>query len=314
MYYVIMGIAVLFLVLLITQSIVIVPQSVAAIVERLGAYNATFNVGIHFKLPFIDRVRENQTILGDKTKFLRGALTGKGISLKEAYVDSEKQSVITKDNVTVDADTVVYYQVIDPKLYTYGAENPIGAMELLTVTTLRNVIGELELDQTLTSRDTINTKLRRILDEATDAWGIKVNRVEVKEIKPSDTVLEAMEAQMKAEREKRAKILEAEGLKESSILKAEGEKQSLILGAEAKKEARIREAEGEAEAILSVQKATANGLAMIKQAVGEEGAIKLKSFETLEKVADGKSTKIIIPSNLQNLASVVASITEIAKE
>ncbi|MDR0582913.1 MAG: SPFH/Band 7/PHB domain protein [Treponema sp.] len=313
MYYVVLAIAALVLVLLIYESLVIVPQSRAYIIERLRAYNKTLNVGIHFKIPFIDRVRNNQTILGDKTGLLRGASSVKGISLKEAFVDSEKQEVITRDNVTIGADTVVYYQVIDPKLYTYGAENPIGAMQLLTITTLRNVIGELELDQTLTSRDTINAKLRSILDEATDAWGIKVNRVEVKEIKPPINIAEAMEVQMKAEREKRAKILEAEGLKEYSVLKAEGEKQSAILQAEAEKESRIRKAEGEAEAIITVQKATANGLAMIKETVGQEGAIKLKSFEALVSVADGKSTKIIIPSDLQNLASIITGITEIAK-
>lgn len=312
MYYVILGVVVLVVVLLISQSIVIVPQSFAYVIERLGAYCKTFNVGIHFKLPFFDSVKKNQTTLGDKTAYLRGASIIKGISLKEAFVDSEPQPVITKDNVTLQADTVVYYQVVDPKLFSYGAENPIGAMQLLTVTTLRNVIGELELDQTLTSRDTINSKLRSILDEATDAWGIKVNRVEVKGIEPPKSVLEAMEAQMKAERDKRAKILEAEGLKESSILKAEGEKQSAILQAEANKETAIREAEGKAEAIISVQKATANGLAMIKQAIGEDGAIKLQSYEALIKVADGKSTKIIIPSEIQNLASIVSSIKEIA--
>ncbi|MDR0287459.1 MAG: SPFH/Band 7/PHB domain protein [Clostridiales bacterium] len=313
MYYIVLGVIALILVLLITQSIVIVPQSVAYIIERLGAYSQTFNVGIHMKLPFIDRVRRNQTILGDKTGLLRGASLILGVSLKEAFVDSDPQPVITKDNVTLQANTVVYYQIVDPKLYTYGAENPIGAMQLLTVTTMRNVIGELELDQTLTSRDTINAKLRSILDEATDAWGIKVNRVEVKEIEPPKTVLDAMEAQMKAEREKRAKILEAEGLKESSILKAEGEKQSAILQAEARKEAAIREAEGQAQAIIAVQKATADGLAMIKETVGEEGAIKLQSFEALVKVADGKSTKIIIPSNLQNIASVITGISEVVK-
>jgi regulator of protease activity HflC (stomatin/prohibitin superfamily) len=314
MYYVILGIVALVLILLIKESIVIVPQSVAYIIERLGAYSTTFNVGIHFKLPFIDQVRKNQTILGDKTSLLRGASLAKGVSLKEAFVDSQPQPAITKDNVTLDADTVVYYQVVDPKLYTYGAENPIGAMEHLTITTLRNVIGELELDQTLTGRDTINSKLRSILDEATDAWGIKVNRVEVKEIKTPDSVKSAMEAQMQAERGKRAAVLAAEAEKESAILKAEGVKQSLILTAEANKEAAIKEAEGKAEAIITIQKATANGLAMIKQAVGVEGAIKLKSFEALEKVADGKSTKIIIPSNLQNLASVITSISEVAKE
>jgi regulator of protease activity HflC (stomatin/prohibitin superfamily) len=313
MYYVILGIAALVLILLICQSIVIVPQSVAYVIERLGAYSTTFNVGIHFKLPFIDRVRKNQITLGNKTGLLRDASSVKGISLKEAFVDSDPQPVITKDNVTLQANTVVYYQIMDPKLYTYGAENPIGAMQLLTVTTLRNVIGELELDQTLTSRDTINAKLRSILDEATDAWGIKVNRVEVKEIEPPKSVVEAMEAQMKAEREKRAKILEAEGLKESSILKAEGEKQSAILQAEANKETAIREAEGKAEAIITVQKATADGLAMIKQVLGDEGAIKLQSFEALARVADGKSTKIIIPSNLQNLSGLITGIAELTK-
>ena len=309
----VLGVVVFVLVLLIWQSVVIVPQSVAYIIERLGAYSTTFNVGIHFKLPFIDQVRKNQIILGDKTGLLRGASSVRGVSLKEAFVDSDSQPVITKDNVTLQANTVVYYQVIDPKSYTYGAENPIGAMQLLTITTLRNVIGELELDQTLTSRDTLNAKLRSILDEATDAWGIKVNRVEVKEITPPGSVVEAMEAQMKAEREKRAKILEAEGLKESSILKAEGEKQSAILQAEANKEAAIHEAEGKAAAILAVQKATADGLAVIKETVGQEGAIKLQSFEALVRVADGKSTKIIIPSDLQNLASFITGITEVGK-
>jgi len=313
MYYIILGVAGLILILLIKGSIVIVPQSMAKIIERLGAYNKTINVGIHFKLPILDSVRKNQITLGDKSGLLRGASTVEGVSLKEAFVDSDPQPVITKDNVTLQADTVVYYQVVDPKLYTYGAENPIGAMQLLTVTTLRNLIGELELDQTLTSRDTINAKLRSILDEATDAWGIKVNRVEVKEIQPPQSVVEAMETQMKAEREKRAKILEAEGLKESSILKAEGEKQAAILQAEANKETSIREAEGKAEAIISVQKATADGLAMIKQAVGEEGAIKLQSFDAFVKVADGKSTKIIIPSNLQNLAGAMTGIAEVLK-
>jgi len=314
MYYVTIGVAILVLILLITQSIVIVPQSVAYIIERLGAYNKTLNVGVHFKLPFLDSVKKNQITLGDKTEYLIGASNVKGVSLKEAFVDSDPQPVITKDNVTLQANTVVYYQVIDPKLYTYGAENPIGAMQLLTVTTLRNVIGELELDQTLTSRDTINAKLRSILDEGTDAWGIKVIRVEVKEIDPPRSVVEAMEAQMKAEREKRAKILEAEGLKESSILRAEGEKRSAILQAEARKESAIREAEGKAEAIITVQKATADGLDMIRKVVGADGAIKLQSYEAFVKVADGKSTKIIIPSDLQNLASVISSITEVSKD
>jgi regulator of protease activity HflC (stomatin/prohibitin superfamily) len=215
--------------------------------------------------------------------------------------------------VTLDVDTVVFYQIVDAKLFTYGAEDPARAIEALSVTTLRNVIGELELDETLTSRDTINTKLRSILDEASDAWGIKVNRVEVKNINPPASVTAAMELQMTAEREKRATVLAAEGKKQSAILEAEGIKQSTILQAEAKKAAAIQEAEGEAQAIMAVQKATADGLAMIKQAIGEEGAIKLKSFETLEKVADGKSTKIIIPSDLQNLASVITGISEVVK-
>jgi regulator of protease activity HflC (stomatin/prohibitin superfamily) len=306
MYYVVLGIVALVLVLFIKFSIEIVPQSQAYVIERLGAYSTTFEVGIHFKLPFLDKVALTRSTTGKR--FLV-----KGVSLKETFADYDPQPVITKDNVTLEADTVVYYQVIDPKLYTYGAENPIGAMGNLTVTTLRNVIGELELDQTLTSRDTINSKLRSILDEATDAWGIKVNRVEVKNIDPPESVKKAMEAQMRAEREKRATVLTAEAEKESAILKAEGVKQSLILEAEAKKESSIREAEGQAEAILAVQKATANGLAMVKQVIGETGAIKLKSFEALEKVADGKSTKIIIPSDLQNLAGIVAGVTELAK-
>ena len=313
MYYVVLGAIAFVLLLLIRGSLVIVPQSVAFIIERLGAYNKTINVGIHFKIPLIDRVKKNQTTLGDKTGYLRGASFEKGISLKEAFVESEKKPVITKDNVTLNACTVVYYQVIDPKLFTYGAENPIGAMQLLTITTLRNLIGDLELDQTLTSRDTINSKLRSILDDATDAWGIKVNRVEVKEIDPPQNVIDAMEAQMRAEREKRARVLEAEGKKESAILEAEGIKQSTILKAEAEKEAAIRIAEGKAESIISIQKATANGLLMVKNAVGPEGAIKLQSFEALTKVADGQATKIIIPSEIQNLGGLVTGITELVK-
>jgi regulator of protease activity HflC (stomatin/prohibitin superfamily) len=246
-------------------------------------------------IPFIDRI-------------------AKKVSLKEKiFDDTEPQPVITKDNVTLRVDTVVFYQIVDAKLYTYGAENPEGAIGKLSVTTLRNVIGELELDQTLTSRDTINAKLRSILDDATDAWGIKVNRVEVKDIEPPLSVTAAMEMQMTAEREKRATILAAEGKKQSAILEAEGIKQSMILQAEAKKEAAIQEAEGEARAIMAVQQATADGLTMIKHAIGEEGAIKLKGFETFEKVADGKSTKIIIPSELQNLASVISGAAELVK-
>ena len=313
MYYVIMGVVAFIFVLLIYHSVVIVPQSFAYIIERLGAYSKTLNVGIHFKIPFLDQVKKNQIILGDKTNLYRGASTVKGVSLKEAFVDSDSQPVITKDNVTLQANTVVYYQVIDPKSYTYGAENPIGAMQLLTITTLRNLIGELELDQTLSSRETINSKLRSILDEATDAWGIKVNRVEVKEINPPKNIIDAMETQMRAERDKRAKILEAEGKKESAILEAEGIRRSIVLRAEAEKEAAIRIAEGQAESIIAVQKATANGLSMVKQAVGEEGAIKLQSFDALIKVADGKSTKIIIPSDLQNLSGIITGISEMTK-
>jgi regulator of protease activity HflC (stomatin/prohibitin superfamily) len=294
MYYVLVVLAV-FVVMIIILGTKIVPQSKAFVVERFGAYNTTWDVGFHFMIPFIDRI-------------------AKRVSLKEDLFDYPPQPVITKDNVTLDIDTVVFYQIVDAKLFTYGAENPGRAIAALSVTTLRNVIGELELDETLTSRDTINARLRSILDEATDAWGIKVNRVEVKNIDPPASVTAAMEMQMTAEREKRATVLAAEGKKQSAILEAEGVKQSTILQAEAKKEAAIQEAEGQAQAIMAVQKATADGLAMIKQAVGEAGAIKLKGFETFERVADGKSTKIIIPSDLQNLASVITGITEIAKE
>ena len=284
----------IFVFLIIIRSIRIVPQSQAYVIERFGGYNSTWEVGFHFKAPFIDRI-------------------AKKVSLKEDLFDYPPQPVITKDNVTLDIDTVVFYQIMDAKLYTYGAENPGKAIAALSITTLRNVIGELELDETLTSRDTINGKLRSILDEATDAWGIKVNRVEIKNITPPASVAAAMEMQMTAEREKRALVLAAEGKKQSAILEAEGVKQSTILQAEAKKEAAIQEAEGQAKAILSLQKATADGLTMIKQAIGEEGAIKLKSFEAFEKVANGQSTKIIIPSDLQNLASVITGITTVAK-
>ncbi|MDR2601589.1 MAG: SPFH/Band 7/PHB domain protein [Spirochaetaceae bacterium] len=293
MYYVVI-LFIIFVFAIVILGVKIVPQSQTYVIERFGGYNADWEVGFHFLIPFIDRI-------------------AKKVSLKESLFDYEPQSVITKDNVTLSVDTVVFYQIADAKLYTYGAENPKLAIEKLTLTTLRNVIGELELDETLTSRDTINGRLRSILDDATDAWGIKVNRVEVKNIEPPASVREAMEKQMRAEREKRAMVLEAEGQKEAAILKAEGQKQSVILAAEAKKEAAIREAEGEAAAIISVQKSVADGLAMIKETVGAEGAIKLKSFEALEKVADGKSTKIIIPSDLQNLSSLVCGLTEIAK-
>jgi regulator of protease activity HflC (stomatin/prohibitin superfamily) len=292
-YYVLLGLAG-FILILITLGIKIVPQSQSWVVERLGGYHATWEVGFHIMIPFLDRI-------------------AKKVSLKESLFDYEPQPVITKDNVTMLVDSVVFYQIADPKLYAYGVDNPKLAIDKLTTTTLRNVVGELELDETLSSRDTINGKLRSILDDATDAWGIKVNRVEVKNIDPPDSIKDAMEKQMRAERERRAAILAAEGEKQSAILKAEGEKQSLILAAEARKEAAMREAEGEAAAILAVQKSTADGLNMIKLAVGIDGALKLKSFEALQKVADGQSTKIIIPSDLQSLAGMVAGLSEIGK-
>lgn len=290
---------------LIASNIRIVPQATAYVIERLGAYGGTWSVGLHVKIPLIDRVANK-------------------VSLKEKVVDFPPQPVITKDNVTMKIDTIVYYQITDPKLYTYGVARPIVAIENLTATTLRNIIGQLELDETLTSRDLINTKMRSILDEATDPWGIKVNRVEVKNIVPPADIQEAMEKQMRAERErreailraegeKRSAILVAEGHKESVILEAEAEKQSAILRAEAKREAQIREAEGEAEAILKVQDATAKGLEMIKEAGADQAVLALKSFEALTKVANGQATKLIIPSEMQNVASLVASVTEVAK-
>ena len=300
-------IALLFVViLLIITNIRIVPQSHAVIIERLGTYVATWQTGLHVKVPFLDRIANS-------------------VSLKEKVLDFPPQPVITKDNVTMKIDTVVYMQITDPKLYTYGVENPMTAIETLTATTLRNIIGELELDATLTSRDVINTKMRAILDEATDPWGIKVNRVEVKNIMPPEAIREAMEKQMRAERERREKILVAEGQKQSEILVAEGQKQArileaeaqkqaAILQAEAEKEAKIRRAEGEAQAILAVQKATADGLRMIKEAGADDAVIKLRSLEALEKAADGQATKLIVPADFQNLAGVVASLAEIAKK
>ena len=297
-----MIIIILLIVYIVTSCVRIVPQAQAYVIERLGAYNGTWSVGMHFKVPFIDRV-------------------AKKVLLKEQVVDFAPQPVITKDNVTMRIDTVVYYQITDPKLYAYGVDNPIMAIENLTATTLRNIIGDLELDSTLTSRETINTKMRATLDEATDPWGIKVNRVELKNIIPPTEIQNAMEKQMKAERERREAILRAEGEKKSSILRAEGHKESMILeaeaekeaailNAEAKKEATIREAEGQAEAILKVQRATADGL----RAIREAGVIKLKSLEAFEKAADGKATKIIIPSEIQNLAGLVTSIKEVAAQ
>ncbi|SCW36821.1 Regulator of protease activity HflC, stomatin/prohibitin superfamily [Ruminococcaceae bacterium YRB3002] len=287
-------IAVIVLVLAIS-CIKIVPQATTFIVERFGGYRATWNTGIHFKWPVIDKV-------------------AKKISLKEKVADFAPQAVITKDNVTMQIDTVLFYQIVDPKLYAYGIERPIMAIENLSATTLRNIIGDLELDQTLTSRDIINTKMREILDEATDPWGIKVNRVELKNIIPPREIQNAMEKQMKAEREKREQILIAEGQKESAIRVAEGEKEAAILRAEAKKQAAIKEAEGQAQAILAVQEATAKGLQMIKDVGADDGLIAIKGLEALEKIGDGKSTKIIIPSDLQGMASLATSIKEIVKD
>jgi len=282
-------------IILIIPNVKIVPQSQCYIIERLGSYFATWHNGLHFKIPFVERVA--------------GV-----VSLKEKVKDFDPQPVITKDNVTMQIDTVVYFQITDPKLYTYGVENPISAIENLTATTLRNIIGELELDQTLTSRDVINTKMRSILDEATDPWGIKINRVEVKNILPPRDIQDAMEKQMRAERERREAILKAEGEKKSSILIAEGEKQSAILRAEADKEAQIRVAEGEAEAILKIKQAEADSIKMLKEAKADQSVLTLKSFEALEKVADGNSTKIIVPSDLQNLATLGTTLKEMFKE
>ena len=287
--------AIILIMILIITNIRIVPQSDAYVIERLGAYHATWNVGLHVKLPLLDRI-------------------AKKVSLKEKVFDFPPQPVITKDNVTMMIDTVVYFQITDPKLYTYGVEKPINALENLSATTLRNIIGELELDESLTSRDVINTKMRAILDEATDPWGIKVNRVEVKNIEPPQAIREAMEKQMKAERERREQILIAEGHKQSAILEAEGQKQALILGAEAAKEAAIQKAKGEAEAIREVQQAKAEGLKMLREASMDDKVLKLRSLEAFEKAADGQATKIIVPTDLQSLAGVVTSVAEIAKK
>ncbi|MGI6070989.1 MAG: SPFH domain-containing protein [Blautia sp.] len=297
-------IVLIILVLLVLASCVrIVPQAHALILERLGAYRATWNVGIHFKVPFIERVARK-------------------VNLKEQVVDFPPQPVITKDNVTMQIDTVVFFQITDPKLYAYGVENPIMAIENLSATTLRNVIGDMELDETLTSREVINTKMRSALDVATDPWGIKVNRVELKNIIPPAAIQEAMEKQMKAERERRESILRAEGEKRSTILVAEGQKESVILDAEAEKQAAIlraeaqkekmiREAEGQAEAVLKVQQATADGIRFIKEAGADTSVLTIKSLEALAKVADGKSTKIIIPSDIQGIAGLATSLKEI---
>ena len=293
------------IVVVLVTCIKIVPQANAFVIERLGAYQQTWSVGMHFKMPIFDRV-------------------AKKVTLKEQVVDFAPQPVITKDNVTMRIDTVVFYQITDPKLFTYGVENPIMAIENLTATTLRNIIGEMELDQTLTSREIINTKMRASLDEATDPWGIKVNRVELKNIIPPAEIQNAMEKQMKAERERReavtraegekkAAILEAEGLKESAILKAEAEKQATVLQAEAQKEKKIREAEGEAQAILSIQQAKADGIRVLREAGADEAVIKLKSLEAFEKVADGQATTILMPAELQGIASIGTALAQAAK-
>ena len=296
---------ILVVLVILASCIKIVPQATVLVMERLGAYNGTWQVGVHFKVPFIDRVARR-------------------VTLKEQVVDFAPQPVITKDNVTMRIDTVVFFQITDPKLFTYGVENPIMAIENLTATTLRNIIGDLELDQTLTSRETINTKMRASLDVATDPWGIKVNRVELKNIIPPAAIQDAMEKQMKAERERREAILRAEGEKKSTILVAEGnkesaildaeaEKQAAILRAEAEKEKMIKEAEGRAEAILKVQQANADGLRFLKEVGVDEAVIQLKSLEAFAKASDGKATKIISPSEIQNLAGLVSSLTEVAK-
>ena len=303
---ILIAIVLIVILMILVSCIKIVPQATAMVVERLGGYKCTWSVGLHVKAPFIDRV-------------------AKRVILKEQVVDFAPQPVITKDNVTMRIDTVVFFQITDPKLFAYGVENPIMAIENLTATTLRNIIGDLELDQTLTSRETINTKMRASLDIATDPWGIKVNRVELKNIIPPAAIQDAMEKQMKAERERREAILKAEGEKKSTILVAEGkkesaildaeaEKQAAILKAEAQKEKMIREAEGQAEAILKVQQANADGIRFLKEAGADESVLVLKSLEAWAKVADGKATKIIIPSEIQNVAGLVKSVSEIAKD
>jgi regulator of protease activity HflC (stomatin/prohibitin superfamily) len=280
---------------LIVANVRIVPQANAYVVERLGAYHTTWETGVHVKIPVIDRVARR-------------------VSLKEAVVDFPPQPVITKDNVTMQIDTVVFYRIVDPKLFAYGVERPMIAIENLTATTLRNIIGDMELDATLTSRDVINSKITNVLDEATDAWGIKINRVELKNIMPPKEIQDSMEKQMKAERERREKILQAEGEKKSAILVAEGEKESAILRAEAVKESKIREAEGEAEAILKIQRATAEGIEMINKVQPSKEVINIKALEAFGKAADGKATKIIIPSDIQGLAGLATSLSEITKK
>ena len=304
--WIVLALLVLIIIALLVSNIRIVPQARAYVVERLGAYHGTWQVGLHFKIPLIDKIARK-------------------VSLKEKVIDFPPQPVITKDNVTMQIDTVVYFEITDPKLYAYGVENPIMAIENLTATTLRNIIGDLELDETLTSRETINTKMRATLDVATDPWGIKVNRVELKNIIPPKAIQDAMEKQMKAERERREAILRAEGEKKSTILVAEGnkesaildaeaEKQAAILRAEAQKEATIKEAEGQAAAILKIQQANANGLLMLKEAAPDNAVLQLKSLEAFAKAADGQATKIIIPSDIQGIAGLCKSIAEVVNE
>ena len=285
----------LLIILLLVTNIRVVQQAKAVVIERLGAYQSTWGVGLHFKIPLIEKV-------------------AKTVSLKEQVVDFPPQPVITKDNVTMQIDTVIYFQITDPKMYTYGVEHPLTAIENLTATTLRNIIGELELDQTLTSRDIINSKMRSILDEATDPWGIKINRVELKNILPPKEIQNAMEKQMKAERERRESILKAEGEKKSAILIAEGEKESAILRADAQKQSHILEAEGQAEAILKVQRATAEGIKLLNEAGASDEVIKLRALEAFTAAADGKATKIIIPSEIQGLAGLATSFKEVISE
>lgn len=293
--YIYFVILLILIIIIAVLNIKIVPQAHAYIVERLGGYHSTWSVGIHIKIPFFDKIASK-------------------VSLKEHVVDFPPQPVITKDNVTMQIDTVVYYQITDPKLYTYGVERPMMAIENLTATTLRNIIGDLELDETLTSRDTVNTKMRAILDEATDPWGIKINRVELKNIMPPAEIQDAMERQMKAERERREAILKAEGEKKASILQAEGDKEAAILRAEAKKEAAIREADGKAQAIIRVQQAVAEGIRLINESDPKQGYLTIKSLESLNALADGKATKIVVPSDIQGLAGLAASFKEIIKD
>ena len=292
--YLVLLILLVIVILILVANVKVVPQAHAYVIERLGAYRTTWDTGLHFMVPFFDKI-------------------SKKVSLKEQVIDFPPQPVITKDNVTMQIDTVVYFQITDPKLYAYGVERPLSAIENLSATTLRNIIGELELDHTLTSRDVINAKIRTVLDEATDAWGIKVNRVELKNIIPPREIQESMEKQMKAERERRAQILTAEGEKSSAILVAEGQKESTILRADAVKETKIREAQGEAEAIALVQQALANSLKLLNEANPSQAVIALKSLEAFTKAADGKATKIIIPSEIQSLAGLATSLTELIR-